>query len=102
MLGPAGTTHRCSGGRHAGLRFARRATLILKRSGGVCTLVTMWKHVPNILTFMRLGLTVIFLGMVLHSPQVEAAKRPFFLDVAFVLFVIAGFSDIVDGHIARR
>jgi CDP-diacylglycerol--glycerol-3-phosphate 3-phosphatidyltransferase len=60
----------------------------------------MWKHVPNILTFMRLGLTVIFLWMILYSPQV--ANRPFFLDVAFVLFVIAGFSDVVDGHIARR
>ncbi|HQI28847.1 MAG TPA: CDP-alcohol phosphatidyltransferase family protein [Sedimentisphaerales bacterium] len=62
----------------------------------------MWKHVPNILTFMRLGLTVIFLGMILYSPQIEAAKRSLFLDVAFVLFVIAGFSDIIDGHIARR
>lgn len=62
----------------------------------------MWKHVPNMLTFMRLGLTVIFLWMILHSPQVETAGLPFFLDVAFVLFVIAGFSDIIDGHIARR
>lgn len=60
----------------------------------------MWKHVPNILTFARLGLTIIFLWMILHSPQV--ANRPFFLDVAFVLFVVAGFSDIVDGHVARR
>jgi CDP-diacylglycerol--glycerol-3-phosphate 3-phosphatidyltransferase len=62
----------------------------------------MWKHVPNMLTFMRLGLTVVFLWMVLHSPQVEPARLPLFLDIAFVLFVIAGFSDIVDGHIARR
>ncbi|NLH44426.1 MAG: hypothetical protein GX448_21510 [Planctomycetes bacterium] len=75
---------------------------MLKRSRGVCKLTAMWKHVPNILTFMRLGLTVIFLWMILYSPQIEAAKRPFFLDVAFVLFVIAGFSDIIDGHIARR
>lgn len=60
----------------------------------------MWKHVPNILTFMRLGLTAIFLWMILYSPQ--ASNRPFFLDIAFVLFVIAGFSDVVDGHIARR
>jgi len=62
----------------------------------------MWKHVPNILTFMRLGLTIIFLWMILYSPRVQATGRPFFLDVAFVLFVIAGLSDIVDGHIARR
>jgi len=62
----------------------------------------MWKHVPNMLTFMRLGLTIIFLWMILHLPRVQVADRPFFLDVAFVLFVIAGFSDIIDGHIARR
>ena len=60
----------------------------------------MWKHVPNILTFMRLGLTIIFLGMLLYSPHV--ADRPFFLDVAFVIFVVAGLTDAVDGHVARR
>ncbi|MEN6332641.1 MAG: CDP-alcohol phosphatidyltransferase family protein [Phycisphaerales bacterium] len=62
----------------------------------------MWKHVPNILTFMRLGLTLIFLWMILYSPKVDVADRPLFLDVGFVLFFIAGLSDIVDGHIARR
>ncbi len=62
--------------------------------------MTMWKHVPNILTFMRLGLTVVFLTMILYSPRF--ADRPWFLDVAFVLFVIAGLTDVVDGHIARR
>lgn len=60
----------------------------------------MWKHVPNMLTFIRLGLTVIFLGMILYSPRL--ADRSFFLDVAFVIFVVAGLTDIVDGHIARR
>ena len=60
----------------------------------------MWKSVPNILTFMRLGLTVVFLSMILYWPHV--ADRPSFLDVAFVLFVVAGLTDIVDGHIARR
>jgi CDP-diacylglycerol--glycerol-3-phosphate 3-phosphatidyltransferase len=52
------------------------------------------------LTFMRLGLTIVFLWMILYSPRVT--NGPFFLDIAFVLFVIAGLSDIVDGHIARR
>ncbi len=60
----------------------------------------MWKHVPNILTFMRLGLTVIFLGMILYWPHV--ADRSFFLDIAFALFVVAGLTDVVDGHVARR
>lgn len=60
----------------------------------------MWKHVPNVLTFIRLGLTIIFLAMILYSPYV--ANRPLFLDVAFVLFVVAGLTDIVDGIVARR
>jgi CDP-diacylglycerol--glycerol-3-phosphate 3-phosphatidyltransferase len=60
----------------------------------------MWKSVPNILTFMRLGLTLVFLAMLLHWPNVTTG--PWFLDVAFVLFVIAGLTDVVDGHIARR
>ena len=60
----------------------------------------MWKHVPNVLTFLRLGLTVVFLGMILYSTRL--ADRSFFLDVAFVIFVVAGLTDVVDGHIARR
>jgi CDP-diacylglycerol--glycerol-3-phosphate 3-phosphatidyltransferase len=49
---------------------------------------------------MRLGLTIIFLGMILYSPHV--AGRAFFLDIAFVIFVVAGLTDVVDGHVARR
>lgn len=63
-------------------------------------LVAMWKLVPNILTFIRLGLTFIFLAMVLYWPRVT--DRPWFLDIAFVIFVVAGLTDVVDGHIARR
>ena len=60
----------------------------------------MLKLIPNILTFGRLVLTILFLIMVLYSPYV--ANRPFFLDIAFVLFVIAGLTDVVDGLIARK
>jgi CDP-diacylglycerol--glycerol-3-phosphate 3-phosphatidyltransferase len=73
---------------------------MLKRHGGPSKLVAMWKLVPNILTFIRLGLTFIFLAMILYWPRVT--DRPWFLDIAFVLFVIAGLTDVVDGHIARR
>ncbi len=60
----------------------------------------MLKQIPNILTFGRLVLTLVFLLMVLYSPNVD--NRPFFLDVAFVIFVVAGLTDIADGPIARK
>jgi CDP-diacylglycerol--glycerol-3-phosphate 3-phosphatidyltransferase len=59
----------------------------------------MIRFVPNILTFGRLVLTIVFLVMVLYSPHVEGKGT--FLTVAFVLFVVAGLTDIIDGKIAR-
>lgn len=60
----------------------------------------MWRFIPNILTFARLVLTAIFLIMVLYSPHIT--NRPFFLDIAFVLFVVASLTDIIDGIVARK
>ena len=60
----------------------------------------MVRLVPNILTFGRLALTVVFLVMVLYSPGVE--NKALFLTVGFVLFVIAGLTDIIDGIVARK
>ena len=60
----------------------------------------MVKFIPNILTFTRFALTFVFLGMILYSPS--ATNKQFFLDIAFVLFVIAELTDIVDGRIARK
>jgi CDP-diacylglycerol--glycerol-3-phosphate 3-phosphatidyltransferase len=65
----------------------------------------MLKLIPNILTFGRLVLTIVFLVMILFSPPYYAdGEVPFpgFLDVAFILFVVAGLTDIVDGYAARR
>lgn len=56
--------------------------------------------IPNILTFGRFVLTVIFIAMLLYSPQVE--NKSAFLDVAFVIFVVAGLTDIIDGRVARK
>ncbi len=64
--------------------------------------MSMLRFVPNILTFIRLVLTVIFLVMILYAPGPEASERSRFLTLAFVLFVVAGLTDIVDGHIARK
>jgi CDP-diacylglycerol--glycerol-3-phosphate 3-phosphatidyltransferase len=60
----------------------------------------MLKMVPNILTFGRLVLTILFLGMLLYIPQ--AKDRIFTFDAAFTIFVIAGLTDIIDGPIARK
>lgn len=65
----------------------------------------MLRLIPNILTFGRLVLTIIFLVMILLAPPYYAdGERPFpaFLDIAFILFVIAGLTDMVDGIAARR
>jgi CDP-diacylglycerol--glycerol-3-phosphate 3-phosphatidyltransferase len=60
----------------------------------------MIKQVPNILTFGRLVLTVIFLVMILYVPYVTNQSR--FLDIAFVIFAVSGLTDIFDGLAARR
>jgi len=65
----------------------------------------MLKQIPNILTLGRFVLTVIFLIMILLAPPYYAdGEVPFpgFLDIAFILFVIAGLTDMVDGAIARK
>lgn len=65
----------------------------------------MLRLIPNILTMCRLVLAVIFLIMILMAPPYYAdGEVPFpgFLDVAFILFLVAGLTDIADGIAARR
>lgn len=65
----------------------------------------MVRFIPNILTMGRLVLTVIFLIMILLAPRYYAdGELPFpdFLDIAFILFLVAGLTDIADGIVARR
>jgi len=65
----------------------------------------MLRHIPNILTMGRLVLTIVFLVMILLAPKYYAEGEvpfPGFLDVAFILFIIAGLTDIADGIAARR
>jgi len=65
----------------------------------------MLKLIPNILTFGRLVLTIVVLIMILYSPPRYArGELPFpdYLDIAFILFVIAGLTDMIDGTVARK
>ncbi len=71
----------------------------------MCKLLFMLKLIPNILTFGRLVLTIVFLVMLLLAPPYYAdGEVPFpgFLDIAFIIFVTAGVTDMVDGLAARR
>jgi len=63
------------------------------------------KQIPNTLTLSRLVLTVVFLVMVLYLPKYYSqGEIPFlgFGDIAFIIFVIAGLTDMVDGAVARK
>ncbi|MBN1456385.1 MAG: CDP-alcohol phosphatidyltransferase family protein [Sedimentisphaerales bacterium] len=59
------------------------------------------RFIPNTLTVGRLVLTAIFLVMVLYAPRIGEEKPSNFLLIAFILFVITGLTDIVDGKLAR-
>jgi CDP-diacylglycerol--glycerol-3-phosphate 3-phosphatidyltransferase len=65
----------------------------------------MLKQIPNILTGGRLVLAIIFLAMILLEPKLPADRDMSFLsylDLAFVIFVIAGLTDMFDGYAARK
>jgi len=59
------------------------------------------RHIPNALTVGRLVLTVIFLAIILYAPA-KGEKPADLLLGAFILFVITGLTDIVDGYLARK
>ncbi len=60
------------------------------------------KHVPNALTVGRLILTVILLGMIIYAPTTGQEKPANLLLGVFILFVVTGLTDIVDGYLARK
>ncbi len=60
------------------------------------------KHIPNALTVGRLVLTVILLGLIIYAPTTGQAKPANLLLGVFILFVVTGLTDIVDGYLARK
>lgn len=62
----------------------------------------MIRFVPNILTLMRLLLTIVFLMMILYIPETQGKRGgTLFVDIVLVLFIVTALTDIVDGIIAR-
>lgn len=73
----------------------RRTFMAAKDNKGII------KYVPNALTIGRLVLTVVFLAMVLLAPEPGSEGLSNYLLIAFILFVVTGLTDIVDGKVAR-
>ncbi len=62
---------------------------------------TMFRHVPNAITGGRLLLAAGFF-VLLSLYQHNGRGDPHLLDIAFVVYVIALFSDFLDGYLARK
>jgi CDP-diacylglycerol--glycerol-3-phosphate 3-phosphatidyltransferase len=61
----------------------------------------MFQHIPNLLTGLRLVLAVVFFGM-LSWYQYEGRGDPWFLNTAFVIYLVALITDFLDGWMARK
>lgn len=61
----------------------------------------MFRQVPNLLTASRLVLASVFFGM-LSWYQYEGRGDPSFLNIAFLIYLIALITDFLDGYIARK
>lgn len=70
----------------------------------------MFRHVPNIITASRLLLAFVFFALLSYyqhegrgDPLVVSSSRVVsLLNVAFIIYLIALFSDFLDGFLARR
>jgi CDP-diacylglycerol---glycerol-3-phosphate 3-phosphatidyltransferase len=62
---------------------------------------SMFRHVPNALTGGRLALAVVFFAMLSYY-QHGGRGDPLLLNSAFAVYLIALFTDFLDGYLARR
>jgi CDP-diacylglycerol---glycerol-3-phosphate 3-phosphatidyltransferase len=65
------------------------------------TASTLYRHVPNALTGLRLVLAAAFFGL-LSFYQYEGRGHPYLEIAAFWVYVVALVTDFLDGHLARR
>ncbi len=65
----------------------------------------MFRHVPNALTALRLILAAVFFGMLSyyqHESTLQRHGETLWLNIAFIIYLIALFTDFLDGYLARR
>ena len=60
-------------------------------------------NIPNQITLARLGLSLIFFGILIADNYGSFdVRRQLVLNIAFGLFILAAFSDFLDGYLARK
>jgi CDP-diacylglycerol---glycerol-3-phosphate 3-phosphatidyltransferase len=64
----------------------------------------MFQHVPNALTTLRLLLAGVFFGMLSYFQYDVSGKHgeARWLNIAFIIYLVALFTDFLDGYLARR
>ncbi len=65
----------------------------------------MFRHVPNLLTGLRLVLAAVFFFMLSYYQHEGTYKRhgdALWLNIAFFVYLIALITDYLDGHLARK
>jgi CDP-diacylglycerol--glycerol-3-phosphate 3-phosphatidyltransferase len=60
----------------------------------------MFRHIPNLLTTGRLLLAAVFFALLSYY-QYQGRGAPGLLNVAFIIYCIALFTDFLDGYLAR-
>jgi CDP-diacylglycerol--glycerol-3-phosphate 3-phosphatidyltransferase len=85
------------------IRFGKSGVSAPSRRGGLLHRIAhlMFRHVPNLLTGLRLLLAVVFFCMLAYY-QYEGRGDPTFLWVAFIVYLVALITDFLDGFLARR
>jgi len=61
----------------------------------------VFRHVPNLLTTGRLVLAGVFFALLSYY-QYEGRGAPSLLNIAFIVYCIALFTDFLDGYLARK
>jgi CDP-diacylglycerol--glycerol-3-phosphate 3-phosphatidyltransferase len=61
----------------------------------------MFRHIPNAITGSRLVLAVIFFVMLSYF-QYQVPASVWYLNVAFLIYLLALFTDFLDGYLARK
>jgi len=62
----------------------------------------MRMNLPNQITTARFIMAIVFLVLLSLFDIAKQDEQVWIMDIAFVLFVVAALSDILDGHLARK